>query len=223
MINPTYTVYANMWKLNVIQFDDDDTWGFNDNRPQDISASWLARRHSTTLMTHTRNLVMPPILPATHPKGFIKTQMPTGLHERLIRFYRKWYHLRRLEEWDRRDTQINYYKIKTHVIPLYHDPPERDNIAKDVMKNILLKWARDNGATYMNELKYSAFYGIREYSRGASLRNHVDRVETHVLSAILQIAQTGVDNAWPLQVIGFDGKMYDVNLEPGEMILYEGH
>ncbi len=74
-MNPTYTVTAAMHKLNVIQFDD-NTWGFDWQQREDVSASFIARRHSTTLMTHTRNLVIPRILPATHPKGFIKRKMP---------------------------------------------------------------------------------------------------------------------------------------------------
>eukprot|EP01084_Bolivina_argentea_P155978 271796_1 len=221
-MNPTYMVHAGMSDLNVIQFDD-DTWGLDDNRPQDMSASFIARRHSTTLMTHTRNLVIPKVLPATHPTGFIKMKMPSGLHERLKRFYKKWYHLKAEEGWDRSGTQLNFYNVKTHMISLDHDYHERDAIANDVIKPLLLEWAHQNGHAEIKDLEFTAFYGIREYSRGASLRNHVDRVDTHVFSAILQIAQTGIDIPWPLQVIGFDGVLYDITMEPGEMILYEGH
>lgn len=208
--------------LTVIQFDD-DTWGFDYTQREEITPSFVQRRHSTTLMTHTRNLIIPQILPATHPKGFIKTKMPPGLHDRLVRFYRKWYHLRKEESWDKSGTQLNFFKVKTHMISLDHDYHERDSIANDVMKPLLLKWAHDNGHTEIKGLEFTAFYGIREYSRGASLRNHVDRVDTHVFSAVLQVAQTGVEKPWPLQVIGFDGKLYDITLQPGEMILYEGH
>eukprot|EP01083_Nonionella_stella_P296245 1006458_1 len=221
-MNPTYVVTAGMNILNVIEYDD-NTWGFDWYQREDISASFIARRHSTTLMTHTRNLIIPRILPSTHPKGFIKRKMPPTLHDRLVKFYRKWYHLRAEESWDRSGTQLNYYNVKTHMISLDHDYHERDSIANDIMKPVLLEWARANGAKHIKELKFTALYGIREYSRGASLRNHVDRVDTHVLSAVLQVAQTGVEQPWPLQVIGFDGKLVDVMLEPGEMILYEGH
>ena len=222
-MNPTYTVHAAMDVLNVIQFED-MSWGFDDDeRRQSIASSWVARRHSTTLMTHTRNLIIPQILPATHPKGFTKRKMPKGLHQRLINFYRKWYHLKADESWDHSGTQLNFYNVKTHMVSLDHDYRERDSIAHDVMKPLLLEWAHSNGHTEIAGLEFTAFYGIREYSRGASLRNHVDRVDTHVFSAVLQVAQSGVEEPWPLQVIGFDGKLYDVTLEPGEMILYEGH
>merc|ERR1712113_325244 len=118
--------------------------------------------------------------------------MPPGLHDRLVRFYRKWYHLKAEEGWDKSGTQLNFYKVKTHMISLDHDYHERDSIANDIMKPVLLSWAHSNGHTEISSLEFTAFYGIREYSRGASLRNHVDRVDTHVFSAILQIAQTGV-------------------------------
>jgi len=221
-MNPTYMVHAAMYILNVVQFED-DTWGFDDDRIDGLSASFVARRHSTTLMTHTRNLIIPQILPATHSKGFVKIKMPEGLHERLSRFYRKWYHLRAEESWDKSGTQLNFFKVKTNMISLDHDYHERDSIANSVVKPLLLDWAHSNGWRNISALEFTAFYGLREYSEGASLRNHVDRVDTHVFSAILQIAQTGVRTPWPLQVIGFDGVLYDITLEPGEMIMYEGH
>ena len=102
------------------------------------------------------------------------------------------------------------------MISLDEDWKERDSIAKDVVRPILSEWGG------VEELELTAFYGIREYSRNACLRNHVDRVDTHVFSAILQISQTDMDEPWPLEVIGFDGNRYRITLKPGEMILYEG-
>lgn len=39
------------------------------------------------------------------------------------------------------------------------------------------------------KLKNSAIYGIRVYRRGSSLVNHVDRSDTHIISAIINVAQ----------------------------------
>ena len=33
----------------------------------------------------------------------------------------------------------------------------------------------------------------------------------------------GVEVDWPLEVIGFDGKRFEIVLKPGELALYEGH
>ena len=39
------------------------------------------------------------------------------------------------------------------------------------------------------KLKPTACYGARNYFRGSVLANHVDRIDTHVVSAIINIAQ----------------------------------
>lgn len=53
------------------------------------------------------------------------------------------------------------------------------------------------------------------------LATHVDRLPL-VSSAIVNVAQD-VDEPWPLEVIGHDGKAHNVTMEPGDMVLYESH
>jgi prolyl 4-hydroxylase len=64
-------------------------------------------------------------------------------------------------------------------------------------------------------------YGIRIYTEGSVLNTHVDRLPL-VSSAIVNVDQD-VDEPWPLEVIGHDGKAHNVTLLPGEMALYESH
>ena len=71
------------------------------------------------------------------------------------------------------------------------------------------------------ELKRTSVYGIRVYQRGSILAPHVDRLPL-VSSAIINVAQD-VDEPWPLEVIGHDGKATNITMEPGDMILYESH
>ena len=52
--------------------------------------------------------------------------------------------------------------------------------------------------------KKGFMYGIRRYTRGAELLQHVDRVPSHMISAILQIDQK-VDENWPLTLIDHKG------------------
>ena len=47
-------------------------------------------------------------------------------------------------------------------------------------------------------------YGIRRYTRGAVLLQHVDRIPSHIISAILQIDQK-VDEDWPLTLVDNKG------------------
>lgn len=49
---------------------------------------------------------------------------------------------------------------------------------------------------------------------------HVDRVETHQVSAILNVAQS-VKKDWPLQIRDHMGRLHEVIMKPGEMIFYE--
>merc|ERR1712226_1735567 len=56
---------------------------------------------------------------------------------------------------------------------------------------------------------------------GSVLATHVDRMPL-VSSAIVNVAQD-VDEPWPIEVIGHDGKAHNVTMEPGDMILYESH
>ena len=52
------------------------------------------------------------------------------------------------------------------------------------------------------KLKRTSCYGVRLYFRGSVLANHVDRVDTHVISAIINVAQVtfiyvaGQDRVW---------------------------
>ena len=71
------------------------------------------------------------------------------------------------------------------------------------------------------QLTQCSLYGIRVYTTGAVLATHVDRLPL-VSSAIINVAQD-VDEPWPLEVIGHDGKAYNVTMEPGDMVLYESH
>jgi len=69
-------------------------------------------------------------------------------------------------------------------------------------------------------LELSACYGIRCYQRGAFLHNHVDR-PTHVVSATICVDHA-LDAPWPLHIESIDGEVRQIDLEPGELVLYEG-
>ena len=71
------------------------------------------------------------------------------------------------------------------------------------------------------ELTQCSLYGIRIYHEGAILATHVDRLPL-VSSAIINVDQD-LDEPWPLEVIGHDGRAYNVTMEPGDMVLYESH
>mmetsp|Transcript_21604 Transcript_21604/g.45438 ORF Transcript_21604/g.45438 Transcript_21604/m.45438 type:complete len:410 (-) Transcript_21604:542-1771(-) len=84
----------------------------------------------------------------------------------------------------------------------------------DAAKDTISEWTGQ-------ELTQCSLYGIRIYYEGSVLASHVDRLPL-VSSAIINVAQD-LDEPWPLEVIGHDGKAANVTMEPGDMVLYESH
>jgi len=70
-------------------------------------------------------------------------------------------------------------------------------------------------------LKESSLYGIRVYKENSILATHVDRMPL-ISSCIINVAQD-VEEDWPIEVIGHDGKAHNITMEPGDMVLYESH
>ncbi|KAH8071220.1 hypothetical protein JL721_4657 [Aureococcus anophagefferens] len=70
------------------------------------------------------------------------------------------------------------------------------------------------------ELRNGQAYGVRVYGNGSTLVNHIDRSETHVVSAIFHIDHD-LDHPWPLEIEDHDGAWHRVNLKPGELCMYE--
>jgi prolyl 4-hydroxylase len=84
----------------------------------------------------------------------------------------------------------------------------------DAARDVIGEWTGQ-------DLTQCSLYGIRVYKDGAMLAPHVDRLPL-VSSAIINVDQD-VDEPWPLEVYGHDGKAYNVTMEPGDMVLYESH
>jgi hypothetical protein len=72
-------------------------------------------------------------------------------------------------------------------------------------------------------LKPAIAYGLRVYQNQSSLLMHVDKIEDHVISAILHVGHAYDDDAepWPLVIESFDGSTHAVNLAPGDLLFYE--
>ena len=82
----------------------------------------------------------------------------------------------------------------------------------DETRSILEKWAGVG-------LSPSTLYG-RSYADQAVVPPHVDSIP-FVISAVIRIAQDLVE-PWVIEMIGHDGKAYNVSLGEGEMLIYEG-
>merc|ERR1712159_952767 len=71
-------------------------------------------------------------------------------------------------------------------------------------------------------LKHTSTSGIRVYRRGSMLIDHVDRMDTHLASAVIQVDQKVDENGgWPLELLLANGTVAEVYTQPGEVILVE--
>ena len=87
------------------------------------------------------------------------------------------------------------------------------------LKPMLEEWIAGAGGN-VELSRNTVTYGIRRYLNGSHLLLHVDRLPTHIISAILQIDQK-VDEPWPLTIFDRQGNKQKVYLNPGEMLFYE--
>ncbi len=123
------------------------------------------------------------------------------------------------EEWGEGNIYVNYWDNPSKMISvndrnLVGGGQELHDSIWNVTKDLISEWTGQ-------ELQGSSVYGIRVYKEGAILSPHVDRLPL-ISSAIINVAQD-VDEEWPLEVIGHDGKATNVTMEPGDMVLYESH
>jgi prolyl 4-hydroxylase len=123
------------------------------------------------------------------------------------------------EVWPEGNTYANHWSSPTYIVPM-DDSSLRGVVGR--LKRDLFQAARDALQEWTGEdLTDHSLYGIRVYTDGAVLSSHVDRLP-QVLSVIFNVAQD-VDEPWPIELIGHDGRAHNVTLDPGEFLLYESH
>jgi hypothetical protein len=145
--------------------------------------------------------------------GYLKGKMPAEMFETLRDFLRDYQHAGVYEDWAVSACYVNHC---THRPPLMtHLPWKVKDYVFDTMRPIIKEWI---GVS--EPLEDISCYGIRTYTAGSMLRNHVDRTTTHAASVILAIA-ADTEELWPLEIVDHRGQAMNVTLVPGEMLLYE--
>mmetsp|Transcript_30342 Transcript_30342/g.68027 ORF Transcript_30342/g.68027 Transcript_30342/m.68027 type:complete len:465 (+) Transcript_30342:40-1434(+) len=147
--------------------------------------------------------------------GYLKMSMSSGLKELLL----EWYKLRRRDAMTPHDVipggYTNNDKVLFHKVDLDRFREVQNAIIKE-MQQVLQWWTG-------LRLRHTSTFGVRIYRRDSMLIDHVDRMDTHLASAVLQVHQeVDSDGGWPLEVLLPSGRVGEVYLQPGEMVLYEG-
>eukprot|EP00928_Gymnodinium_smaydae_P024860 TRINITY_DN1999_c0_g2_i2.p1 TRINITY_DN1999_c0_g2~~TRINITY_DN1999_c0_g2_i2.p1 ORF type:complete len:433 (+),score=43.87 TRINITY_DN1999_c0_g2_i2:68-1366(+) len=110
----------------------------------------------------------------------------------------------------------NSVAVEKHIMRLGRVNPKMRSVLMKEVQQILEWWTG-------LPMEHTSTYGVRTYRRGNVLIDHVDKKETHIASAVLQFSQgTDVNAGWPLEVLLPNGRVGEVYLQPGEMVLYEG-
>ncbi len=144
---------------------------------------------------------------------FKKTKVPPALWAEVQRFFHEQRAREIQEGWPYGDCYTNAHEVPTSIVTLTDTMRQRIFTA---VKPVLEEWIGGD-----IPLEPTSSYGIRLYHRGAVLYKHLDRLETHAVSAIINVAQSGMDEPWPLQIHDHDGQEHTVLMEPGDMVLYE--
>jgi len=157
------------------------------------------------------NREQPKVVPTFTKVGFEKTQVPDELWQLVQQFWQDNRHHTVNENWDLGNSYVNHWEIAPSMCYM----PER--LKQDVFRVLQPRIEQWAGGVAVEP---TACYGIRLYHRGAKLENHVDRLDTHALSAIINVDQQ-VEQDWPLEIYDHDEQLHHVFLKPRDMLFYE--
>jgi prolyl 4-hydroxylase len=143
-------------------------------------------------------------------KGFEITALFDTQFKRITEIYEAHKKDEQPESVPRYLTSVNN-NIPSTVMPFTE---EEGMEISDMVQSRLEEWA---GV----ELEPTTQYGFRDYKRGAVLSIHRDRENTHIVSAIINIAQI-VDEEWYLNVEDYYNHKHEIALQPQCMVFYEG-
>jgi len=148
------------------------------------------------------------------PLGFHKTTVPPALYAEILSFYK--HNLNKeMPEGRGLDDCFHENEKGGRTTMIHASDVLRAKIFK-VYQPLLEEWI--GGAI---PLEPTSMYGIRRYPAGSRLMKHGDTVSTHAISAIVNVAQEGITEEWPLQIHDHEGVEHSIVMQPGEAVYYE--
>lgn len=151
-------------------------------------------------------------VPSLTEDGFRKDRMPDALRRELEEFLARNYETERTVLESDGGSLYNQ-----RFIPTYHTPLP-DGLKRRVFDTLRVSMEAWAGGI---PLEGTSCYGVRTYTNGSYLHLHVDTMQTHVISGIINVAQTGVEEPWPLEILDLDGRLHSINMDPGDLVFYE--
>mmetsp|Transcript_21451 Transcript_21451/g.36112 ORF Transcript_21451/g.36112 Transcript_21451/m.36112 type:complete len:523 (-) Transcript_21451:203-1771(-) len=145
------------------------------------------------------------------PLGFAKGSVPPDVWASISAYYHN--NKRHYHNEPEAAVVVNGRQQQTQFLNMPH---EMKRYWQSRLRELVETWI--GGET---PLENTFIYGIRRYGAGARLMPHVDRIRTHAVSLIINVAQEGMQQPWSLEVFDFAGRLHAVNLQPGELVFYE--
>jgi len=190
--------------------------------PSSSSDSDRSQGFACDMTEHDRiqmNLRQPASMQNYTTMGFHKIKCPSSVFSLIKSFWDANSQNKKREEWFLGNTYTNHWESPTYMVSVENAALRGGGAG---LKKAIWDSAKETIEEWTGQkLTECSLYGIRIYEDGAILSPHVDRLPL-VSSAIINVAQD-VDEPWPLEVYGHDGKAYNVTMEPGDMVLYESH
>lgn len=165
------------------------------------------------------------IVPKYTKLGFKKTKVPKALWGDVNDFY-KLKMKKASVPWKREDCTPGIHKCVEAI-------DDGDECAEKNLEGMLkMHIDLDVGMVILKQLLKPAeewsgiklepvtVYGIRRYLRGSWMSSHVDRKETHIISAIINVGQK-VEQPWPLDIMDHRGTHHKILMKPGDLVWYE--
>jgi len=156
------------------------------------------------------NQVQPAKVPKFTTVGYDLRKMPSPVWEEVLQFWEQNKEIQEKEGWDAGNSYVNHWESPTFMVFL---PGHLKTKIFDTVRPILEEWCGQ-------PLIPTSCYGIRVYKNDSYLRSHVDILQTHAISAILQVSQD-VDEPWGLQIHNHAGQETEMLLQPRDLVLYE--
>lgn len=149
-------------------------------------------------------------LPIFHPVGFEKINVKLECVDAI-----KQWMTENIENFTKEDVGQDSaaQEIISDLLCLDKAPKELVTNLNNKFHTMLTKWIESK-----SELSHVATYGIREYKKGSSLDNHYDKINTHVISAIIHLDS---DKPWELYIEDHNFKPHKITMEYGDIVFYE--
>jgi prolyl 4-hydroxylase len=173
-----------------------------------VITKWFRSRGSGPMYTKEAN----ELTPSLTRTGFSKTRLDPALYAEILEFYRSNCAAARDEHVE--GGYVFSEKSPRPASQLVELPDELRQKIHSSLAGVMSDWCG-------RELEPTYVYGIRVYRDGAVLKPHRDRLETHVVSAIINVDQE-IDSEWPLFIEDNLYRGHEVLLKPGDVLFYEG-